>query len=299
METINNAASAASRAIWGNSNTNNGQSNESGNEPISGQTGNTSSGEPYDAGNSDPTNIDRAAVAGNTDTTNASTSGVSRSGPKITDGPGNTPTTAAIRPEHDTDKTGVTSANQPSSKFGDEKLSNANDSSGPGPEPSVGADPASGAQDTQKYQAADRPEDTPNSDEHSRIQEAKKEAEDAQNVDTSGPSPQTLPETHKSGGGAQQSSSSDGGEDGPQKVSHDEGTGEKYVKSSGMKSDGGDFDASAAGAGKEADRLLEAKGIHHEVGAAGAPADDKSDPLKEKINKPSLGERIKAKLHKS
>jgi hypothetical protein len=52
METINNAASAASRAIWGDSKTNNDQSNESGNEPVSGQTGNTSSGEPYDAGNS-------------------------------------------------------------------------------------------------------------------------------------------------------------------------------------------------------------------------------------------------------
>lgn len=33
-----------------------------------------------------------------------------------------------------------------------------------------------------------------------------------------------------------------------------EGTGEQWVKSSGMKADGGDFDASAPGAGREADR---------------------------------------------
>lgn len=33
-----------------------------------------------------------------------------------------------------------------------------------------------------------------------------------------------------------------------------EGTGERWVKSSGMKADGGDFDASAPGAGREADR---------------------------------------------
>ena len=201
----------------------------------------------------DSTNADRTTTTGNTDTTDTSTSGISQSGPKSTDGPGNTLATAPIRPEHETDKTGVTSANQPSNKFGDEKPSNANDSSSPGPEPSVGADPASGAQDTQKHQAADRPEDEPSSDEHGRIQEPKKEAEDAQNVETSGPGPKPLSETHKAGGEAQ-SSSSGGDDDGPQKESHGEGTGEKYIKSSGMKANGGDFDASAAGAGKEADR---------------------------------------------
>jgi hypothetical protein len=199
----------------------------------------------------DSTNTDRTTTAGNTDTTDTSKSGVSDSGPKQTDGPGHTPATAPIRPEHDTDKTGVTSANQPSTKFGDEKPSNANDSSGPGPEPSVGTDPASGAQDTQKHQAADRPEGEPSSDEHSGIQEAKREAEDAQKVDTSGPGPQPLSETHKAGEGA---SSSGGDDDGPQKESHGEGTGQKYVKSSGLKADGGDFDAAVAGAGKEADR---------------------------------------------
>jgi hypothetical protein len=199
----------------------------------------------------DSTNTDRTTTTGNTDTTD--TSGVSQGGPKTTDGPGNTPATAPIRPEHETNKTGVTSTNQPSNKFGDEKLSSANDSSGPGLEPSVGADLASGAQDTQKHQTADRPEDEPRSDEHGRIQEPKKEAEDAQNVDTSGPGSEPLSETHKAGGGAQ-SSSSGGDDDGPQKESHGEGTGQKYVKSSGLKADGGDFDASAAGAGKEADR---------------------------------------------
>jgi hypothetical protein len=199
----------------------------------------------------DSTNTDRTTAAGNTDTTDTSTSGVSGSGPKQTDGPGNTPATAPIRPEHDTDKTGVMSANQPSNKFRDDRPSNSNDSSGPGPVPSVGADPASGAQNTQKHQAADRPEDEPGSDEHSRIQKAKKEAEDAQNVDTSGPGPKPLSETHKAGG---QAPSSGGDDDGAQKESHGEGTGEKYVKSSGLKADGGDFDAAAPGAGKEADR---------------------------------------------
>lgn len=45
-----------------------------------------------------------------------------------------------------------------------------------------------------------------------------------------------------------------GDEDGPNAKSKGEGTGEKYVKSSGLKADGGDFDVSQPGAGREADR---------------------------------------------
>lgn len=55
METItnvaNSAASVASRAIWGDANPNTTQASESGTEPLSGQTGDVSKGQPYDAGN--------------------------------------------------------------------------------------------------------------------------------------------------------------------------------------------------------------------------------------------------------
>lgn len=40
----------------------------------------------------------------------------------------------------------------------------------------------------------------------------------------------------------------------PDSDEHQDGTGELYVKSSGLKADGGDFDAAAPGAGREADR---------------------------------------------
>jgi hypothetical protein len=72
-------------------------------------------------------------------------------------------------------------------------------------------------------------------------------------VDVSGPGPKTLEEKAKEGGAAG-AGKADDGDDGPQKESKGEGTGEKYVKSSGMKADGGDFDAANPGAGKEADR---------------------------------------------
>lgn len=61
-----------------------------------------------------------------------------------------------------------------------------------------------------------------------------------------------MEEKAKEGGGA--AGKGEGDNDGPQKESHGEGTGEKYVKSSGMKADGGDFDAANPGAGREADR---------------------------------------------
>lgn len=107
--------------------------------------------------------------------------------------------------------------------------------------------------------------------------------------------------------------------DGPQKKSHGSGTGEQWVKSSGLKADGGDFDATKPGAGREADRmlstfphttrtvlremltllctgLLEEKGVHREGGdKPGATTDDAADDTKPKK---SLGEKIKAKLHK-
>jgi hypothetical protein len=59
METVNNLASAASRAIWGdgdgaNAAQTNGDAkgNETrGQEPLSGETGNVEAGEPYDKGN--------------------------------------------------------------------------------------------------------------------------------------------------------------------------------------------------------------------------------------------------------
>jgi hypothetical protein len=44
METINNMAISAAKAVWG-------ESKPSTEEPISGRTGDTSKGEPYDAGN--------------------------------------------------------------------------------------------------------------------------------------------------------------------------------------------------------------------------------------------------------
>ncbi|KAH8790615.1 hypothetical protein BGZ57DRAFT_1000768 [Hyaloscypha finlandica] len=274
MDTVNNLASAASRAIWGEGNGANGaqtKDNEtSGQEPVSGETGNVEAGEPYDKGNAEPTSTP--------------------SEPKIT---ADEPTTSTLTQNPKiTDTTSSTT-----DSIGDSKPSSAAPNA---------ADPSSAQQPTQKQQGADRPSDEPSSLEHERIKETKAEAEDAAKVDTTEAGPKTLDEKARDSGGVVgkgegkgKSGENEGEEeDGLQKESHGEGTGEKYVKSSGVVADGGDFDAASPGAGREADRLLEQKGITHESAAAG-PLAGKGDVggKDEKASKPKLSEKIKAKLH--
>jgi len=242
METItsaaNTAASAASKAIWGDQTATTTEA--SGTEPLSGETGNTKKGEPYDAGNITKTD----------DTTTTDTSDITKKDTiKDTTDPTDTATT---------DNTKKTSA-----------------------------DP------TTEHQGAAQPKDDPDPTENQAIKATKQEAEDAAAVDVSGPGPKPLSETHKGTGGAPGPTGVDE-TDGPQKESRGEGTGEKYIKSSGLKADGGDFDAANAGAGHEADRLLEEKGIHRQV----AQTDDAEPSSLDKSEKKSLGEKIKAKFHK-
>lgn len=133
----------------------------------------------------------------------------------------------------------------------------------------------------------------------------------------SGPGPRLVAEVARDHGGdaglakpdENRGSSAKEGEsdDGPQKTSHGEGTGEKHVKTTGLAADGGDFDATKPGAGAEADRLLETKGVHREApstkGAAGGEAatDEHAHAhahAGEHKEKKSLGEKIKDKLHR-
>lgn len=146
------------------------------------------------------------------------------------------------------------------------------------------------------------------------IEVAKEHGGDAGNTSTA-----TGPE--KRGGAEQRTTDNDEEGDGPQKTSSGEGTGEQYVKSSGLKADGGDFDATNPGAGREADRmfnfsplllyasqlthvtgLMETKGVHREAPKPAATAtatadDDATHVAGGEKEKKSLGEKIKEKLH--
>lgn len=152
-------------------------------------------------------------------------------------GYGNTDATGPIRSEHEHDKTGVIAEHQPSDGFSSDKPTSRNADADRGPNASVTADPSSAPADSQKHQGADRPNDEPTGDEEGAVRASKDKAEASQDKGaTSGNMP------------------GQPGSEGLQKESQGEGTGEQWVKSSGMKADGGDFDAAAPGAGREADR---------------------------------------------
>lgn len=95
-------------------------------------------------------------------------------------------------------------------------------------------------------------------------------------VKVDGPGPRPIAEVAKEyggdagnakpqGSGKREGAKDDEEGDGPQKTSSGEGSGEQYVKSSGLKADGGDFDATKPGAGREADRKLSLPSIVHDV----------------------------------
>lgn len=82
-----------------------------------------------------------------------------------------------------------------------------------------------------------------------------------------------------------------------------EGSGEKHIKSTGFAAEGGDFDAANAGAGREADRLVEEHATSPSAG--GSQKHDNDHATKHASNssdgngeKRSLKEKIKAKLHR-
>lgn len=103
-------------------------------------------------------------------------------------------------------------------------------------------------QGSQEQQGADRPFDEPSTTkDYDRIASTK---EDAKDTDTSGLETKPLSEG-KAGGNTEIGAEEDNG---PEKESQGEGTGEKHGQSSGMNADGGDFDATNPGAGREADR---------------------------------------------
>ena len=111
--------------------------------------------------------------------------------------------------------------------------------------PDVGAAaPESGAREQQKQQGADRPGEEPQAEGADAIVSKKEDAENAMSKDTSD-EPKPLEGPGETKGGDKENLGS---------TSKEPGTGTQYVKSSGLAAEGGDFDATKPGAGKEADR---------------------------------------------
>ncbi|KAK3357641.1 hypothetical protein B0T25DRAFT_165181 [Lasiosphaeria hispida] len=236
METINNIANAASKAIWG--------PDTAHQEPISGKTGDVSKGEPYDAGSMEPDELSTKSTA--------------------PDETGTQPVETALpsRP-----KETCTSTDTADTK-----------STPPPPNPTAVKDSSALAGDSTKAQNDVRSPSDP--DAHHAAAAAKENVDDTEGLDVgdnpdkfAGPGPRPLEEIARENGGnagavdASKKSSGVPGQEVEEEEEeeetdkaplekHDSGMGNLYVKSSGLRADGGDFDASAPGAGREADREL-------------------------------------------
>lgn len=279
METVNNVVNAASKAIWGN------PTAQSGEEPVSGQTGAGTVNEPYDKGNVEETGSHAPLD---------STTGRSDAGSR----PGDVRPTEANESRPNTNAGGFGTA-----------------------EPSVGATPTSGSTPQQKHEGADRPMETPGPKETEAVKEKKELGEEKQTGQkhiTSDEEREKLaekgelphdPNDHSGEPMKMHDSTSENTteqkvkKDRSASVAHEgggehgkvKGTGEEWVKTSGLAAEGGDFDATKPGAGREANRILEQKGIHKDAG--GKQKDEGSPTPSSEEKKVSKMGKLKEKLH--
>ncbi|RDW88674.1 hypothetical protein BP6252_00706 [Coleophoma cylindrospora] len=117
METVSNIASAASKAIWGepaSSKDHVAPTTEHHEEPVSGELGNVSAGEPYDAGNLVSTETEKTvpsgAAADSTKATELPSTAAHTSTPATA---GLEPTTTAIKPMSDAEAASKLSTDKP------------------------------------------------------------------------------------------------------------------------------------------------------------------------------------------
>jgi hypothetical protein len=214
---------------------------------------------------------------------------------------------------------GAGTVNEPFDKGNEEPQTGLNGSAKSttnGPSDAVSSEatgnPTSGQQPEQKQQGADRPNDGPKKED---IKDKMPHTdEEREKMVESGNFPHD-PNDHSGeplkvhDGGAKQTEETEGKKDRSASVAQEggdphgepkKGMGTEYVKSSGMKADGGDFDASNPGAGAEANRLLEEAGVHKDKDVKKDSADDISTPShssgqgEEKVSKI---QKIKEKLH--
>jgi len=241
MERINQATTAARDTIWGNNNSNTATGNHS---EVHKSMIDDSVTETKFSGRleSDP-DAETSYQPREQNTTDH----------RIPEGPtstGGQPQGANVTGENQgTNKNPFSSSNEPNTGFG-----------GAGAQPSVNADPSSAQQDTTKHQGGDRPNAEPDTT-STGSGDSGTTGGGSMGRGAGGPGGMKLPDSENESKG--------------------EGTGTLYEKSTGLACDGGDFDATRPGAAREADRLMEEKGIKIGHGEAdGVPGDQEKKEKK-------------------
>ncbi|KAL7940916.1 hypothetical protein V8C42DRAFT_202587 [Trichoderma barbatum] len=262
IETINQLATSAAKAVWGDSST-----SETHKEPISGATGDVSKGEPYDAGNLDAKEQTKVESSLNDEDSPSdlaedeyyalSSSAKDKPLPETPDT--HEPMEKKLQDKPKAMPADTNTAVNPEEGKPLDQLIGA----GPRPVEVLAKENGGNAAAASSNDAVASPPE----DKKGKMKE------------------QMMPEPSTENDDKQQR----------------EATEEEYVRATGLAADGGDFDAAKPGAGREADRLMEQKGLkpedddsNHKAGSTGRKS---SDSGRHK-DKPSLGERIKNKLHR-
>lgn len=259
MDTVNRVYHAASHAVWGE------EEAKSGEEPVSGETGKGTATDPYDAGNMEGMKCNNFLYLWNCpgwrltkwleqETTAEETSSSSQDNIASQKTPGSTggssdPKSTSERSPRPADPVAPTNATYPVAG-------------------GLVGDPSTGTGSMSKHQGAGSPFDKPSDEQVSHIRDRKSVAEGVQSPALGDDEPVSSRDTATSQKlGAQDTSTppsnvsgrrSTGTEstaESTQKSEAELGSGEKYVKSSGFAAEGGDFDATQPGAGREADRM--------------------------------------------
>jgi len=298
METVNNIVNTATKMVWGE---------KTGEEPVNSSLGAGTINEPYDKGNEETTATTSSTAPGSTLTPATDSTSI--------------PTTGS---------TSTSATDSTSTPDTDNRINST------APKTTETDNPAaSGAVPHQKQQGADRPNAEPSDAQTAAVKEKKEAAEATQQGSDSAPHHITDSEREKlaqegnlphdpndhsgepmhmhAGGAAKDSSDprdeaagkpkdrtqsvsqEGGGEHGKEK-----GTGEKWIKTNGMAAEGGDFDATKPGAGREATRLMEEKGIKTEgatLDKTASPTASTKSPSGDDKAKVSKIAKLKDKLH--
>ncbi|RYP50248.1 hypothetical protein DL768_004185 [Monosporascus sp. mg162] len=320
METINSVAAAAAKAVWGENTT----QQQHGDEPVSGQTGNTAKGEPYDAGNlavDEPENKTTGAAALDENITRQQHGDEPVSGQTGNTAKGE-PYDAGNLDNTENKTTGVTpdekslTGQNGSPEFAKSTGTAATTESTPD-HPSTDLKTRDVPPDTTQGQNDVRDPEDPHTNPKSAptdVDNTNEGLSKAQRLEGPGPKPlEVVAKEHGGDAGNRESAhtssttgvggtstnaanetASEDDANGPRSQNKREGSGEQYVKSSGLLADGGDFDVTKPGAGREADRLMEEKGIHNPNGES----PKKGVSTESKSEKKGLGQKIKDKLHR-
>lgn len=301
MDTVKDVVNSARNAIFGNS------TEQSGSEPVSGRTGSGTVDDPYDQGNLDDGDgsapQDKAPSASNnttptnpTDTTSHTMSSQSTGDPSTGQQPvqkqegADRPTEAPTNPAEDqaikeTKQAAETTQQADTNDTNDQQQQDSSPGNKDAASQMTGEVKHPRTEEERQEMAAKGqlpkiPGDRSGEPLHIH-------GSDDANADPNAGPEEEEPKPDRSASVGQEG----GGEHGKE-----EGTGSKYVRSTGMAADGGDFDATKPGAGREANRLMEEKGMHKLESGGDGPGVGKQQQ-QQPPSEPSKVEKLKEKLH--